>query len=84
MKTRITITREPADHRRAKRTARAQKTSISGLIETPIEAATTSVKSSTVDQLVGSAALRNPAPGADPLHAALRAKHPVAFLKKIP
>jgi hypothetical protein len=75
VKTRITITLDPAAHRRAKHTARARKTSVSGLIESLLEAATTSAKASTVDQLVGSATLRTPAPGTDPLHAALRAKH---------
>ena len=75
MKTRVTITLDPAIHQRAKRTARARKTSVSGLIETLLESAELPAKTSLVDRMTGSASLRSPAVGNDPLYDALAAKH---------
>ncbi len=75
MKTRITITLDPAAHERAKRTASARKTSVSGLIESLIQSATAPEISSVVDRMIGSASLRNPAPAPDPRMDALRAKY---------
>jgi len=75
MKTRITITLDPAAHQRAKRTARARKTSVSGLIETLLESVVDPSPPSLVDRMIGSATLRSPADGSDPLYDALAAKH---------
>jgi len=75
MKTRVTITLDPATHQRAKRTARARKTSVSGLIGTLLESAAASTAPSVVDQMTGSATLRSPAVGTDPLYEALASKH---------
>jgi len=74
MKTRVTITLDPATHQRAKRIARARKTSVSGLIETLLESAAASTAPSAVDEMIGSATLRSPAAGSDPLYEALASK----------
>lgn len=75
LKTRVTITLEPAIHQRAKRTARARNTSVSGLIETLLESAELPAKSSLVDRMIGSASLNSPAADTDPLYDILAAKH---------
>lgn len=75
MKTRITITLDPAAHQRAKRTASARKTSVSGLIESLLKSATVPEAPSLVDRMIGSASLRAPASAPDPLMDALQAKY---------
>jgi hypothetical protein len=75
MKTRVTITLDPSTHRRAKRTAAARHTTVSGLIENLLEAAATPPAPSVVDEMIGSATLRDSAPGADPLYDALKARY---------
>jgi hypothetical protein len=75
MKTRVTITLDPLVHQRAKRVARARRTSVSGLIESLLETAAPAAPSSAVDRIVGSASLRSPAVGTDPLYEALVSKH---------
>lgn len=75
MKTRVTITLDPAVHEQAKRTARARKTSVSGLIEKLLESAEPPAKRLLVDRMIGSASLRSPAAGTDPLYDALASKH---------
>lgn len=75
MKSRVTITLNPLIHQRAKRQAHARKTSVSGLIETLLESVEVPVTTSVVDRMIGSAALRSPAVGSDPLHDALATKH---------
>lgn len=75
MKTRVTITLDPAIHQRAKRAARARKTSVSSLIETLLESAAPLSTVSLVDQMIGSASLRSPEMGTDPLYDALASKH---------
>ncbi len=75
MKTRVTITIDPAVHRRAKRVARSRGTSVSGLIEAALESVTAVSKPSVVDAMIGSAALRNPSVGEDTLYEALASKH---------
>ena len=75
MKTRVTITLDPAIHQRAKRTAHARRTSVSGLIETLLETAAAPVTASLVDRMIGSATLRSPSVGADLLYDALASKH---------
>lgn len=73
MKTRVTITLDPAIHRAAKRTARSRSTTLSGLVETLLAAAGTKPGTSLVDEMIGCAALRE-APN-DPLAEALKAKY---------
>lgn len=80
MKTRITTTLNPDVHARAKQTARARRTTVSGLIETYLRSpAAASMargsKGSLVDAMVGSAGLHALQPGVDPLFDALRARH---------
>lgn len=75
MKTRVTITLDPLLHQRAKRAARARRTSVSGLIESLLETAAPPAATSLVDRLVGSASLRSPAVGVDPLYDAMALKH---------
>ena len=75
MKTRVTITLDPISHQRAKRTARARKTSVSGLIESLLQSATTPPSSSLVDSMIGSASLRTSASGSDPLYDVLQSKY---------
>ncbi len=75
MKTRVTITLDPAIHQRAKRTAHARKTSVSALIETLLESAAAPTTPSLVDGMIGSATLRSPSVGTDPLYDALASKH---------
>ena len=76
MKTRVTITLDPAIHRQAKRIASIRRTTVSGLIEELLRtAAPKSPTGSVVDEMIGSAALRHPRRGRDPLFDALRIKH---------
>jgi len=75
MKTRVTITLDPEVHRLAKRKARKNHTTVSGLIESLLEAATAPIEEDLVARMRGSASLREPAPGTDPLYDALKAKH---------
>ncbi len=79
MKSRVTITLDPDVHARAKRAARARRTTVSGLIESflrsPAAAPTVGAKGSLVDEMIGSARLREVEPGADPLFDALHARY---------
>jgi hypothetical protein len=78
MKARVTITLDPEIHARAKRTARARRTTVSGLIESFLRspaAAPVPAGGSLVDQMRGSAAVRSAPLGADPLFDALRSRH---------
>jgi len=75
MKARVTITLDPVVHQRAKRVARARRTGVSGLIESLLEAAAPPAATSLVDRLAGSASLRSPTVGADPLYDAMASKH---------
>ena len=74
MKTRVTITMDPATLRLAKRTARARRTTVSGLIDSLLKGVEQEAPS-IVDQLIGCATLRKPKPGTDPLYDALVAKY---------
>jgi len=77
MKTRVTITLDPEVHARAKALARARRTSVSAMVEQCLErAARRGARSgSLVDEMLGSAELRSPAPGSDRLFDALAAKY---------
>lgn len=75
MKTRVTITLDPEVHRRAKQAARRKHTTVSGLIETLLQAEATPKKRSVVAEMKGIARLREPAPGMDPRYDALKAKY---------
>ena len=77
MQTRVTITLSPQLHRSAKRVARAQQTTLSGLIASLL---TKTVErpnhgASVVDSMIGCAGLREPAHGVDPLFDHLRSKY---------
>ena len=72
MKTRVTITLDPEVHALAKRTARARRTTVSGLIENFLRSPATAGKSaSRVDRMLGAGKLRSLKRGRDPLHDAL-------------
>ncbi len=75
MKARVTITLDPEVHRLAKQTARRKRTTVSGLIESMLQSESASKKAGIVASMVGSATLRSPVPGTDPLYDALEAKH---------
>ena len=78
MKKRITITVDPAIHERAKRLARKRKTSVSGLFESYVKESAARVESGEsllVDDMIGSAELREPPARPDPVYTALRAKY---------
>jgi hypothetical protein len=75
MKTRVTITLDPGTHRRAKRTAAARNTTVSGLIDSLLQSAEAPAQPSLVDQMIGSATRRNSLPGADPLYDALKTRY---------
>lgn len=77
MKKRITITLDPSVHERAKRLARKRKTSVSGLLASFVTAAAgqETGKKMLVDEMIGSAELREPPARTDPLYDALRAKY---------
>lgn len=74
MKTRVTITLDPKIHEQAKALARARRTTVSGLVENFLRGSAAATGASVVDGMVGSGELREPAPGQDPLHDALRAR----------
>ncbi len=73
MKTRVTITLDPATHRLAKQTAKARRTTVSGLIDSLLNGL--GQRLSIVDQMYGTETLRNPPLGTDPLYDALKAKY---------
>lgn len=73
MKSRVTITIDPAIHRAAKRTARTRSTTLSGLVETLLSAASGKPGASVVDDMIGCSTLRETS--SDPLAEALRAKY---------
>ncbi len=75
MKTRVTITLDPDIHRLAKQAARKKHTTVSGLIESLLQTEATAPKKDLIASMTGSASLRNPAPGTDPLFDTLAAKY---------
>ena len=76
MKTRVTITLDPEVHARAKRTARARRTTVSGLIEKFLRSPQAAGKdASLVDEMLGCGELRAVERGRDALYDALRARH---------
>ena len=75
MKTRVTITLDPEVHLLAKQSARRQRTSVSGLITSLVQAEAATSKPGIVAEMIGCASLREPAAGSDPLYMALAAKH---------
>ena len=75
MKTRVTITLDPEVHRLAIQTARQRKTTVSGLIASLVQAESHAQKRGIVAGMIGSASLREPAPGADPLFETLSRKY---------
>jgi hypothetical protein len=75
MKKRVTITLEPEVHRLAKQTARKKHTTVSGLIESLIQSERSSREEDWVASMIGSASLRAPSSGSDPLYDALQAKY---------
>jgi hypothetical protein len=75
MKSRVTITLDPEVHRLAKQTARKKHTTVSGLIESLLQSESAPKNGGIVASMVGSASLRSPEPGTDPLYDALKAKH---------
>jgi len=69
MKTRVTITLDPEVHARAKRAARARRTTVSGLIETFLRSPQAAGKAgSLVDEMLGSSELRAVKHGQDALY----------------
>lgn len=78
MTRRVTLTLAPAIHARAKRMARARRTTVSGLVSAFVQAAPEHggpAPKSLVDEMLGSAELRRPARGRDPLYDALHTRH---------
>ena len=75
MKTRVTITLDPDVHRLAKQAARKKHTTVSGLIESLLQAQTAVPKGDLVSGMTGIGSLRAPAPGTDPLYDSLSAKY---------
>ena len=78
MKEHVTLTLAPAVHARAKRIARARRTTVSGLVAAFVKAAPENggpTPKSLVDEMLGSAKLRRPTPGRDPLYDALHSRH---------
>ena len=75
MKTRVTITLDPEVHRLAKRKARRNHTTVSGLIESLLQSETAPAKTDLVASMTGSASLRKPVADTDPLHDALKANY---------
>lgn len=69
MKARVTITLDPEVHARAKRTARARRTTVSGLIEGFLRSPQAAGKDiSLVDEMLGCGELRAVKHGQDPLY----------------
>jgi hypothetical protein len=62
MKTRATITIDPELHARAKRMAQQRQTSVSGLFEQFLKSSQLEDGISAVDQMIGSASLRDLSP----------------------
>ncbi len=77
MKKRVTITLDPQIHDRAKRVARARKTTLSGLVESCLKGSSLETERSgtLVDEMIGSASLRDPPENPDPLFNELRRKY---------
>ncbi len=76
MKARVTITLDPEVHASAKRTARARRTTVSGLIETFLRSPQAAGKAkSLVDKMLGSGELRAVKRGRNPLYDALHERH---------
>lgn len=76
MKSRVTITLDPEVHQLAKQSARKKNTTVSGLIETLIQAQATRINDGDlVAEMTGIASLRDPATGTDPLYDSLKAKY---------
>ncbi len=75
MKARVTITLDPEIHRLAKKSASRKRTSVSGLIESLLQSEVGVKNAGVAARLVGSAELREAAPGSDPLHDSLSAKY---------
>jgi hypothetical protein len=78
MKKQVTLTLAPAVHARAKRIARARRTTVSGLVTAFVQGVSEGGKRTTkslVDEMLGSAELRRPAPGRDPLFDALHDRY---------
>lgn len=75
MKTRVTITLDPEVHRLAKQVARRRKTTVSGLIASLVKTEAAPPKRGVVASMIGSATLREPAAGTDPLFEALSKKY---------
>ena len=73
MKTRATLSIDPALHRRAKRLAKERRTSVSGLFESLIKEQP-EVSDSIVDQMIGSASLKS-GKTKDPRRQALETKY---------
>ena len=73
MKTRVTITLDPDNHRLAKKRVRKKYTSASGLIESLIQSEGSPGKADIVASMTGSASLRVPSPKTDPLYDTLKA-----------
>lgn len=69
MKMRVTITLDPEVHARAKRAARARRTTVSGLIGNFLSSQhAASEDGSLVDEMLGSGELRTVERGEDPLY----------------
>ena len=75
MKTRVTNTHEPEVHRLAKQKARRKHTTVSGLIESLLQSATSTKDDDWVAGMMGITSLRDSVPGADPLYDTLTAKY---------
>lgn len=74
MKSRISITLDPAVHRKARKVASARGTSVSGLIESLLRRQEESTRP-VADALVGTASLREVRPGADARFDHLKSKY---------
>ena len=66
MKTRVTITLDPEVHRLAKQKARRKHTTVSGLIESLLQSATSTKDDDWVAGMMGITSLRDSVSGADP------------------
>lgn len=75
MKSRVTITLDPAIHLLAKQSARKRNTTVSGLIETLIQSQATPKGVDLVTGMTGIASLREPVAGSDPLYDSLKARY---------
>lgn len=78
MKKQVTLTLAPSVHARAKQIARARRTTVSGLVAAFVQGVPESggrPAKSLVDEMLGSAELRRPIPGRDPLFDALHGRY---------